>query len=367
MSGFEIGENVTFVYILIAILVFCVLILVHEWGHFFAGRRLGFTIEEFSVGFGPLLLQRRDKIGTQFSLRALPLGGYCRFAGEDSEENQQGDFNAQPAWKRFIVQAAGAVCNILLAFLLALLLFAWVGSARPLIQEASAGKPAAEAGILPGDEILQVNDEAVNIQNITEVIGNAASAGGDMTLALGRNGQEINVDVDNYLDGESGRPMIGVIITSGSPVRLGLGEVLSYAAATTGESATEILRALGSIFVNPRTATENMSGPIGAVAVMGEGLEQSFNQEGAGAVSWKSGFSMLIGLAILLSVNLGVFNLLPLPALDGGRLVFTLIEMIARKPVPRRVEAYIHMAGILLLFGLSIFFAFNDISRLAGG
>jgi len=349
----------TIFFILLAILLLAVLIVAHEWGHYMSARALKIAVKEFSIGFGPKLTQwKSKKRETVFSLRGIPLGGYCAFYDEDGDTLAKDDprrYAAAAVWKRMIVVLAGSLMNILLAFVLAIALHLAYGlvSAQPSVESVVAGSPAEAAGIRAGDVLLKAGDTALTIGDAAGLSAEVDALGGDepLRLTVERNGEELALSVLPQYDEAEGRRLIGVsIIAYTRPTLLqsvqGAWESCVYA-------STAIAEALGKLIFRGEGA-QDVSGPVGVVQIIAEQTQSG-------------GAYMYLSLAILIGINLGIVNLLPIPGLDGSRFLFLLAEAIRRKPVNRRVESAIHMAGFVLLFGLMILFTFRDIRRLFGG
>ena len=349
----------TILFVLLAILLLGLLITVHELGHYLTARALKIAVKEFSVGFGPKLWQRQSKkTETLYSLRAIPLGGYCAFYDEDTETLPKDDprrYNAAAAWKRMLVVVAGAAMNILLAFVLAIVLQLSYGAmpVQPYITEVVAGSPAAAAGIEAGDVL-----KAVQGQEIARGDVNALSAAVDtmaegeaVTMTLERAGDTVTVHVIPLYDEAEGRALIGVGVQAGE--RLNVVQAMGAAWESCVYASTIIVESLGNLIFHGEGA-QDIAGPVGVVQVIAE-------QTRAG------GLYMYLSLAVLISINLGLINLLPIPGLDGSRFLFLVAEAVRRKPVNRKVEGTIHLIGFVLLFGLLIVFTFRDITRLFGG
>lgn len=330
-----------------ALIILGVLIFVHELGHFAMAKALGFRVDEFSMGFGPKVFARARK-DTVYSLRALPLGGFCRFHMEEeggTEEN--GDYAAQKPWKRFLVTLAGPFMNILLAFVLAVIsLLAW-GDTACVISAVNAGSPAQQAGLLPGDMIVAVagEDLAFDFAALENVQQADPSEGVELTVV--RNGERLIVTVSGLTaDAETGRLMMGVTLDYSARRSFGFGEALTSAFDYLGYLIRTLVEFLFSIFSAPNLS-EQLSGPVGTVGVIMQ------------AVSY--GWLSIFRLCIFMCINLGVLNLIPFPGLDGGRLVFILIEMIFKKPVPRDKEGLIHLIGMGLLLLLILYLTIGEI------
>lgn len=338
--------------ILGAIIVLGVLIIIHELGHYGVARVLGFRVDEFAVGFGPKIIQRERK-GIQYSLRALPLGGFCKFHGEDEEGGADPDaFNNQKAWKRLLVVIAGAAMNILFAFVLALSTLLIWGDYAATVQSVEAGSPAEAAGMQAGDVLIAVDGGRVvfdfaaldNIQTADPAEG--------VEIVVKREGAYVTLHPRDIYDAEAGRNMIGININYAQRRSFTFGEAFTCAGDFLVYSAKSLISFFANIF-RVENLSEQVMGPVGTISVIGEAV--------------RNGWETIFRLALYLSLNLGIFNLLPFPGLDGGRLIFILIEMIFRKPVPRDKEGLVHLIGMLLLFGLVIYLTWGDITRLIGG
>ena len=345
----------TAIWVILAILMIGIMILVHELGHFAVGRLCGIGVEEFSIGFGPKLLGWRRK-EIDYSLRAIPLGGYVRFAGEDADSPEANAFNNHPVWKRFLTVAAGASMNFVLAFAAILLLFMLYGgvlSNLPELYSVEPGSPAELAGLLPGDQIVSVDGTAIaydeeGFNEMYELFG-ARQDAEPMLLGVERKGERFDVSVSKAQDAE-GRWLLGV--TLGSVEKLSFPMALQASGEAFVGMSGVLLDFLKNLVFHGEGA-DQVTGTVGAIGQASQMIQQ--------------GFDMVLNIFASISLNLGIMNLLPLPALDGGRLVFLAIEGIFRKPVPRDKEGMVHAAGMILLFGLMIVLTYSDIMKMIGG
>lgn len=341
----------TVISVLGALLIITVLIFFHELGHFLAGRCLGFKVDEFALGMGPVLLSK-EKGGTRYAIRALPIGGMCMFHGEDEAASDPACFNAQPAWKRLIVVAAGPLMNVLLAIVVSVGILMAYGEFMPGVVGFSEDgfSPALEAGMQEGDIITRVGDTGITYY--TECTAAIAGAdGGGTEVTVSRNGREIVLNVADIYDPETGANRLGIYI---SPVRLryGLFEAVGGSLRYVYNLVREMFTVLGS-FVTEGVEQGEVAGPVGTISIMGQAV--------------RAGLEVALRLGALISVNLAVMNILPLPALDGGRLVFIVIELLRGKPISPEKEGMVHFAGLMLLFGLMILLTFMDIRSLVSG
>lgn len=342
----------TFLSILAALLVLSVFVVVHELGHFVAGRLLGFTVLEFAVGMGPAIL-KKEKNGITYSLRAFPIGGMCRFYGEDEEAKDGRSFASHPVWKRIIVVAAGPVMNILTAILFAVvsLMSYGVYVDVPTVQELSSETaPAAVAGIEPGDVLYAINGDVIeSYEETSELI--LGASGAEMTITVRRDGELVDLIVRDFYNEAEGRNLIGITYGYGRE-RYGLFKAIGSSFRYVWDIFVEMARFIGSIFTQGVQAGD-VVGPVGTVTIIGQAV--------------RTGFETVLYLAVLISVNLAFMNLLPLPALDGGRLVFLVIEAIRRKPVPPEKEGMVHFAGLVLLMLLMVYLTVSDVRGLVNG
>jgi regulator of sigma E protease len=349
----------TILYILLAIVMLGVLITVHEFGHFIAARMTGVAVKEYSVGLGPKLWQRKSKKhDTLFSLRPIPMGGYCMFYGDETDQQNADDpraFDKAKVWKRILTVFSGPLMNFVLAFALAIALTAGYGYtlAQPSITEVEASMPAAQAGLQAGDVLTAVNGQSIAVGDagaLTTAI-DALGQGESLTLTVQRGEETLHITLTPVWDEAAQRNRIGIGVQAYAP--LAFGQIVPSAWNSCVSASTAILDSLGKL-VTTGEGLEETSGPVGVVQVVAKAT-----QEG--------GLETYLYLAVIISINLALFNLLPIPGLDGSRLVFMLIEVVRRKPVNRKIEATIHLAGYALLLGLMVFFTFKDVSRIITG
>lgn len=338
-------------YLLLAIVLLGVLITLHELGHFLASRLTGIEVMEFSAGMGPLLWQRKSRKGTLFSLRAIPLGGYCRYY--DEEDGEPGfDFAKKPVWKRALSTVCGPLMNFLTAFVIITLFLGVIGQQAVVneIGRVEAGMPAQEAGLRAGDVIVAVGDTRTS--DTMEISALIAQRGYEpVTITVARGGEEKTFTMEPKYDAEASRYRVGVeyrIIRYRAPLGKSVMASIDWNIA--------VVRELCGTFVRLFTRGEGadaLSGPVGTVYAIQEMTRQG-------------GLDIYLQLAAMISVNLGFINLLPIPGLDGSRLVFLLIEAIRRKPVNRRVEGTIYLIGFAFLIGLMLLLTFQDVTRIFG-
>ena len=345
-------------YIILALLVLGFITIVHEFGHYIAGRLCGIGILEFAVGFGPKLLGFTRK-GIKYSLRLLPLGGFCAFMGEDGENPAPNSMNNMPVWKRFLTVAAGPAMNFIVAFVFCVILLCnfMVAEYQPWIAEIYENTPAAVSELALGDVVTHVNGEAISydtagMETARSIILDSAEQ--EVILGVERGGEthEIAITPAPIVDEASGETYYQLGIAFGSRSYT-FGEALKGSLGYMVDFTRAIGMALKDLVFHGTGADEVM-GPVGII---------SFVSDTISASRWYGA----VYLVFFLSLNLGFMNLLPLPGLDGGRLIFLIVEAIRRKPVPPEKEGMVHAAGLMLLFTLVIFITYKDIIRLITG
>lgn len=334
-------------YVVLALLLLGVLIIAHEAGHFWAARACGIGVQEFSMGMGPLIAKWKSRKGTQFSVRLLPIGGFCQFYGEDEDEPDPRAFNNQAVWKRAVTVASGPLMNFLVAFLVIVLFMSVIGINTIVPKIAQVEENAQAAGLQVGDTIVSVNGaEMTNYQQISQAI--AASEGNDVTLGVKRGREELSLTLTPFYDEEAGRFRVGFSFGQ-ERVRTSVLTSIPFSVQYNVESVKLILSTLKDLVFKGQ-GVDDVTGPVGTVYVIQE-------------VTQQGGLDVYLELIALISVNLGVMNLLPIPGLDGSRLLFLLIEAVRRKPVKREWEGAIHAAGFILLMGLMVLLTYKDIMR----
>lgn len=423
---------------IIALLVFSVIVLFHELGHFLLAKRNNIAVTEFSLGMGPRLLST-EKGGTRYSLKLFPIGGSCMMVGEDDDDNTEGSFNNASVWARISVVAAGPIFNFILAFVFAMIITSVVGYDPAKVLQVTEGSPVAEAGLREGDVITEFQGRHISIgRDLDSYMNLHGLQDEEISLTYKRDGKKYNIaytadSEKRYMLGfyymSEGEPQVtqvmigsamakagvmpgdiirevnGVAVANaqelqdylgkhlldGSEVTLGMerdGKVETIVATpqmtktvdsgfvyniyrektnflgVMKYSAVEVRYWISStieslmMLVKGQFSVNDLSGPVGIIDVIGDSYEEA-KEEGAVMV-----WMQMLYWAILLSANLGVMNLLPIPALDGGRLVFLLIEAVRKKRLNPNVEGMIHFAGFMLLMLLMVFVMFNDFRRL---
>ncbi len=336
--------------VLACIFVFGILVTVHEFGHFITAKLTGMKVEEFSIGFGPKIYQQQEG-ETLYSLRMLPLGGYNKIAGMDPEdpEDMERGFNSKPVTSRMLVILAGSLMNFILPVLIFFGIFLAYGMEvpqnTPVLGQIVEGYPAAQSGLKEGDRVLSINGQPVS--QWTDIRTRLADAGTKpVPFEIQRDKEKLSVTVTPVLNPETGKPFIGVVSS------LKKMQLTPWQAAVSSVTATKniIKNMYASLYhmVTGKTKAE-LSGPVG-VAKM------------AGQVAHK-GFDMLLQFTAMLSLNLAIINLLPLPALDGGHFLILLIEAITGHRLGKTAMQNIQKVGVAMILAITIFATFKDLTR----
>lgn len=344
--------------IVLSLLVLSLLIISHELGHFLLAKKNGVDVIEFSVGMGPRILSYQGK-ETRYSLKLVPFGGSCAMAGEfdeDPEHPVEGSFINKPVGARISIVAAGPLFNFLFAWILAIIVISNVGIDKPIVAAVTKNYPASEAGMQAGDTITKIGDKKVTIYRDITLYLTLHPDEKELPISYKRDGQSYNVTLHPKYDEESKSYRIG-IVTYGQREKLSPLGVMKYSLNEVKFWISYTFTSLKMV-VQGQVSKNDVSGPVGLVSTMSEVVEQS-KPDGIFYI-----FLNLSNFFILLSANLGVMNLLPLPALDGGRLLFLFIEAIRGKPIDREKEGYVHMVGMVLLMVLMVFILFNDLTKL---
>lgn len=350
-------------YVLIAILVLLVMITVHEFGHFITGKIFGFGIEEFSIGFGPKIVGKTKSNGEKFSVRAIPLGGYCAFKGEDEEDDDPTAFNNKKPWQRIIVLVSGALMNYILALIVIVIMFGSFGSSAIMIGKSDYNAEAYS--FCDRDVIIEADGKDVYL--VTDIMNavNGKKCGDKIVFNLYRNGKfseteitlKADADFKNLEDSETFCKSLGISYETNSD---GTTKANLYTVGvkrgffkTIGQSFKYSLKLAGTVFtvlgqlITGALEIKSVGGTVTTISVTANAI-------------MSGGIWSLLNITAFIGVNLAVFNLIPFPALDGSRVVFVLIEQIFRKPVNRRVEGIIHTVGFMLIL---LFAVFVDLQR----
>jgi regulator of sigma E protease len=376
-------EFFSFVFkIVCALLIFGVIIMVHEFGHFVVAKWMKVRVNEFAIGMGPKIFSW-GKGETVYSLRALPLGGFCAMEGEDEESptpaamggnadrdlapDKGGSFAEKPVWRRVLIVVAGATMNLILGFVVLLAAF---GICEPKAEDGNAyfssttiaqlpeTSPAYKTGLRVGDTILKIDGKTIATDmDMVMILQSDEDGVFEMTVRRDGEKQQLSgVTFELVQDAQSGERYLQYDFKV-KGIRRTLGSTIVQAGKMEYSLTVMVWRSLGGILTGTY-GLNDLSGPVGTVGFIGDAV--------SAAVSL-AGLQSLLQLVAMITINVGVFNLLPVPALDGGRLLFLVFEGITRKKVPAKYESMVHFIGLLLLFGLMILVTFTDIRRLITG
>lgn len=352
--------------VILFIVIFGVVVIAHEFGHFLIAKANGIHVVEFAVGMGPDIFSRK-KGGTKYSLKLFPIGGACMFEGEDglAEKDEAtgetkgpgpGSFLNAKVWARIATVVAGPLFNMLLAFIIAVIIVNMSVTRDPVASEVVEGSGAQAAGLQAGDRIISLNGEKVKLYQEISIYMQLIYQGGDVEVVYERDGQRYTTTLTPQYDEQYGYYLLG--ISNSDLVEPHGIESLKYAWYEMRYSVKMTYTSLGMLF-RGRVSRKDVAGPVGiAVNVVGKTYEASKEY------GWQSVLLNMMNITLMLSVNLGILNLLPIPALDGGRLVFLLAEVIRGKPVPPEKEGIVHFIGLVFFMILMVVIFFNDLANI---
>lgn len=350
-------------YIIIAIIIFGILIAIHEFGHFTAAKLCGVKVEEFAIGMGPALF-KKQKGETVYALRILPIGGFCAMAGEDEESDDPRAFTNQGFWKKFVILCAGSFMNLVLGIVLILIMYAGAQAfVTPTIDHFMDGCPyeGAEA-MQPGDTFYSIDGQRIYL--VSDVSSFLIRGDGVYDIVMLRDGEKVELKdfaltTKTYAEYANEGPKYGFVF---GYTEATFGTKLEYTWNTTLEFSRLVWLGLGDL-INGKVGLKDMSGPVGIVDMM--------NEVGQQAESAKAAADNLLYISAFIAINLAIMNMLPIPALDGGRvflmIVTVIIEAVSRKKLDPKYEGYIHLGGMVLLLGLMALVMYNDIAKLITG
>lgn len=324
--------------LIIFIVSLSVLVVIHEYGHYIMAKLSGIKVEEFALGMGPKIagVQKGE---TLFSIRAFPLGGFCKMLGEDQNNQDPRAFNSKPVFKRIAVIVFGPIMNLLLAIIILSIVYIPI----PRIGAVVDNKPAKTAGIVAGDRIAAINQtEITRWEQIPQQI--SKSNGNKLHVRLENKGKYRELDITPVLDKQTNQYVIGI-----APSAAAGGYSLKQGVQTSWYITTEMLKYLSNA-LRGKASLNDISGPVGIYNIMNDAK--------------KAGYMYVLNITAILSLNLFLFNLLPIPALDGGRLIFLFLEAIRRKPVNPEKEGLVHFIGFVLLMGLSVLILYRDLIKI---
>lgn len=331
---------------ILTIVLFCIMIIPHELGHFVVAKLCGVQVNEFSMGMGPLLFQRQ-KGETLYSVRLFPVGGYCAMEGEDEESENPRAFGNKCAWQKIAVLLAGAAMNVLTAILIMIIAMTVMGIPTNTLDSVVKNSPAYEAGIQAGDTVVAVNGQKTDSWSAVVKAIDQNKKGDRLSMTVERNGNKKEYTVTPTYSKKDKRMMVGIACKQKHSLISGV----KYGVITTGNLNKLMVQSLKMLFTG-KLSKNDVSGPVGMVSIVNQTATQ-------GVVPY-------LYLAAIICLNLAYINLLPLPALDGGRILFVIIRKITGNRITDNMEGYVHLAGMVLLIAFTIFITWNDIMKLIG-
>lgn len=325
-----------------AIFVFLLVVLLHELGHFTVAKMVGIKVNEFAIGMGPKLIQK-TKGDTQYTLRLLPIGGYVKMEGEDENSNDPRSFSKVSPLSRIAVVAAGAIMNFVLAIVVLSIVSFNVGIPTTIIGEIVHGSPAEYGGILTNDRITTINDIRIDSWNKLSQTISESNPDEELEIIVVRDNEELKLNIKPIK--EDGRSIVGIIPryekSVSSAIKGGINDTLLFLSL--------MVDFIKSVFQGS-ISTSDLSGPVGVISEIGRAAN--------------TGILNVLYLLGFISVNLGFFNLLPIPALDGSRIVFLLIELVRGKPIDSDKESFVHFVGFILLISLMLIVTYKDLIKI---
>lgn len=373
--------------ILLALLVFSFIVIFHEFGHFIVAKYNKVAVIEFSLGMGPRLISlAKSEAGrkvlffksnayfeehkeyasnTIYSWKILPFGGSCMMLGEEEENENENSFSQKSVYVRMAIIFAGPFFNFILAFLLALILIGTVGYNPASIVTMEENSPLIAAGVQEGDIVKEINGEKIVVSGeLGFYMAIHPLDGSPVEMTFDRNGEEYSKTITPIsVQREDGTQAYRLAFGYGTRQKVGVWKTIGYAAYEVKYWMSTVIKSLGQM-VTGHVSRKDVSGPVGIVKIVGESVDNSMEAGKETGKGVQNVILTLINLSIMLTANLGVMNLIPIPALDGGRLIFLIAEWIRKKPLPQKFESYTNAAGFMLLMALMVFIMVNDVINL---
>lgn len=373
--------------ILLALLVFSLVVIFHEFGHFIVAKYNKVGVIEFSLGMGPRLISLvKSESGrkvlflkssrffeehpeyddnTAYSWKILPFGGSCMMLGEEEALDSEKSFSKKSVYARMAIIFAGPFFNFILAFLLALILIGTVGYSSAAITRMEQNSPLVTAGVQQGDIIKEINGEKIVVSGeVGFYLALHPLDGSPVDMTLERNGEQFTKEVTPVsVKNKDGSQSYKLLFNYGARQKVGVWKSIGYAAYEVKYWISTVVKSLGQM-ITGHVSRKDVSGPVGIVKIVGSSVDQSMKAGQKTGTGVQNAIFTLINLCIMLTANLGVMNLIPIPALDGGRLVFLIAEWIRRKPLPEKFENYTNTVGFMMLMALMVFILVNDVVNL---
>ncbi len=346
--------------IIFGILLFNLIVFAHEFGHFFWAKKFGVKVNEFALGMGPRVFKFK-KGETVFSLRAFPIGGFCDMEGEDAESESPDSFGSKKAWQKIIIVAAGAIMNLIIGFVMTFIILCQANTlVSNTISKFDDNAVSSSYGLKENDEIIKINGSTIYSYKDLSFNFFVASNKESYNIKVKRDGKII--DLENVKFGTT-TDETGKVQTQPDfylkPMEKNFGTILKATFLDVISTVKTVWESLLGI-IKGQISFKNMSGPIGIASVIGEKTSEGLQ------ISVFAAFMNIFSIMTFITINLGVANLLPLPALDGGRIIFLLAELITRKKINPKYEGWIHTIGFFLLMGLILLISCFDVAKLFG-
>ena len=331
--------------VFLTILMLMIITVPHEFGHLVTAKLFRIKVNEFAIGMGPLIASK-DMGETKYSLRAVPIGGFCAMEAENEESDDEGAFNNKPAWQRIIVLASGAAINVLVALTLMIIITIYVGVPTNTLDKVVPNSPAASSGILAGDKIISIDGKETSswIDTVTAISKNRD--GKTMEIVVSRDGMENTFIITPKKD-KDGRLVIGIVSRASHNVFLCAGQGIKV----TWRLNSQMIGALKQM-AHKGISKDSVTGPVGMAGLVNKTAH--------------TGILSYLYLVALISLNMAIVNLLPFPALDGGRIIFVLIRKVTGNVISAKTEGYMHLAGFGVLIALFVFITWQDLTRVLG-
>lgn len=333
--------------IVIGIFLLLLMIIIHEFGHFIAGKLLKVPVYEFAIGMGPKIFEKKGNKETTYTIRCIPVGGFCSFDKGDATGIQDLELNKYPIWKRILIFSAGATFNIVSAFLIAIFISGVIGLPTPTTNIVSIADERADSFLQAGDTITSIN--SINVENNFSLMSQeiAKTEDGTINITVRRANEEKTSDIK--LIDMNGSWMLGVSIAKTNVKSIGLINILRDSFTYCWDTGASVLLSLKGL-ITREVKLNQMSGVVGIVDAVGQAAHENLLN--------------VLHYFILLSINLGIFNLLPIPVLDGSKIIFCVYEAIFKKRVPEKVEEYLTLGFAAALIVLMVYVTAHDIIRL---